>query len=74
MLCNWNEQVSVSIHDSEGHLIYSETVQPEGTLSRRFNLSDLKKDSYSITVGIENEMINQEFIELIEWTPALAAR
>jgi|GEM_PF-756840 len=74
MLCNWNERVSLSIHDSEGHLIYNEMVKPEGTLSRRFNLSDLEQDSYSITVGIESEMINQEFNKLIEWTPAVAAR
>lgn len=74
MLCNWNERVSLSIHDSEGNLIYTEMVKPDGTLARRFNLSDLKKDSYSITVGIESDIINQEFNELIEWTPAVAAR
>jgi len=74
MLCNWNEKVSLSINDSEGRLIYTETVKPEGTLQRRFNLSELKKDSYSIRVGIEGKRVNKEFIELVEWTPALAAR
>ncbi len=74
MLCNWNEKVSLSIHDSEGRLIYSEMVKPEGTLERRFNLSNLKEDSYSITVGIENQMVNKEFSELIEWTPTVAYR
>lgn len=74
MLCNWNEKVSLSIHDSEGRLIYTEMVKPEGTLERRFNLSNLKEDSYSITVGIENQMVNKEFSELIEWTPTVAYR
>jgi biopolymer transport protein ExbD len=74
MLCNWNEKVSLSIHDSEGRLIYTEMVKPEGTLERRFNLSNLKEDSYSITVGIENQMVNQEFSELVEWTPTIAYR
>ena len=74
MLCNWNEKVSLSIHDSEGRLIYTEMVKPEGTLERRFNLSNLREDSYSITIGIENQMVNQEFSEIVNWTPTVAYR
>jgi hypothetical protein len=74
MLCNWDQEVSLTIHDSEGHLIYNETIQPVESLQRRFNLSMLKEDSYSITVGLKSPMINQEFMKLLNWAPAIAAR
>jgi hypothetical protein len=73
MLCNWNQEVSLTIRDSEGHLIYNETiVQPEESLQRRFDLSMLKEDSYSITVGLSSAMVNQEFMKLFKWSPAIA--
>jgi hypothetical protein len=73
MLCNWNQEVSLTIRDSEGHLIYNETiVQPEESLQRRFDLSMLKEDSYSITVGLSSAMVNQEFMKLLKWSPAIA--
>jgi hypothetical protein len=73
MLCNWDQEVSLTIRDSEGHLIYNETiVQPEESLQRRFDLSMLKEDSYSITVGLNSAMVNQEFMKLLKWSPALA--
>ena len=74
MLCNWDQEVSLTIRDSEGHLIYDETVRPEESLQRRFNLSILKEGSYSITVGLSSPMVNQEFMKLIKWSPAIAPR
>lgn len=74
MLCNWDLEVSLTIHDSEGHLIYNETLLPEENLQRRFDLSMLKEDSYSITVGLNNPMVNQEFMKLLKWSPSIASR
>ena len=74
MLCNWNDEVVLQMTDSEGRILYTETIQVEGSaLQRRFNLSELAADSYSISVRLQNAPLNREFSELIKWSPKLAA-
>ena len=46
-----NDNVSISIMDSEEHVIYSETASDVKTFSKRFNLSQLAIGRYTLTVA-----------------------
>jgi hypothetical protein len=72
MLCHSNQKISLEIRDSEGHVIYKETIQQKGALQRRFNLFVLDKDLYTFTVSIVDTAINEAFEKIIEWSPNVA--
>lgn len=73
MLCLSDLNISLKISDAEGNMIYRESVQPNGTLQKRFNLSMLDNGNYTFTVEVDDYVVNEEFVELIEWSSALAA-
>lgn len=69
MICFFDLKVTMEIRDSEGNVLYSDMVQPNGSLHKRFNLSMLDAGLYTFTLGMEDYIIDAEFTELIEWSP-----
>ena len=66
-------KVSVKMRDSEGHVIYNERIESKGTFKKRFNLSQLDAGTYTFTFEIDGAVINKEFKQSINWSPALVA-
>lgn len=73
MLCNFKGNVSLKIQDNQGHNIYKELIQDSGPLQRRFNLSELEKDIYTISVIVRLYGIYEEFNENVFWSPSIIA-
>ena len=73
MLCLGKQKLAVRITDSEGNVIHSERNLSNGSFQKRFNFSQLTKGNYTITLGIDDAIINKEFKQLIKWSPAIAA-
>jgi len=74
MLCLSEMNVSISIHDSQGNIIYDESSDKyHGSFAKRFNLSLLSGGSYSFTVSVQNGQVQKNFSEIVEWAPALSS-
>lgn len=73
MLCLTEHNISLYINDNEGNLIYSETTKPHGSLAKRFNLMQLNKGFYTISLRIEDSILDTAFEKSFEWTPVIAS-
>lgn len=74
MLCLKKMKYSLSIMDSEGHVIYSGATDPNKSLQKRFNLSSLASGRYTFSVEVNEDGIYKEFNKTINWSPMMASK
>ncbi len=57
-----NASALVTLRDTEGHILYSSTVDLRDGLSQKFNLSELGIGSYQLAVSVGNEVVVKSFV------------
>ena len=73
MTCFCDTEIRLEILDSEGHVLFKEFVKPEGYFQRRFNLSLLEEDLYTVKLSTVDISINKRFQEMVNWSPSIAS-
>lgn len=63
-----NHKLEIEIWDKDGNRIYKEEVS-DGAVQRRYNLSKLKKATYTVRVALADDSLNKEFVQRIDWMP-----
>ena len=72
MLCLRETLVAVEIRDEEGRINYSEGMCEQGSMQRRFDISDLEPGTYTITTSIEGQNFETRYYEEFTVGPDMA--
>lgn len=72
MMCTDDQKISIEIRDRDGNTIFDAEEQMDGTIQKRFNLSQLEEGAYHIYVVVDGEIFNEEFSQLVNWSPSIA--
>jgi hypothetical protein len=63
----------VEILDTQGRVLYTELIEPDGYFERRFNLSLLEEDLYTFRVSTVGFSIDKKFQEIVYWSQDIEA-
>lgn len=67
-----NQKISIEIRDTNGNTIFTEKEQPQGSILKRFNLSQLEEGAYNFYIEVNGIIFNKEFSQAVNWSPSIA--
>lgn len=66
LLCFSDSKVNLSIWDKDGHLLWEEYIDANGSIGKRYNLTNLQEGEYQLDISITDPSIQFDFSKRIE--------